>query len=160
VYEATAKPQLHHWLNTLAGQIDAAFSLTQEELYAVTKILSGMLENLDLEGRDDPAVIPTPLLAEMNSRYWAIQLHSVDRLSSHASAPRSRRDEDTVVSLDAWRNALVDQLLTAYPCISPIERVITYKTMDSLLDAIGVQFRSPKYIPESMIAHHNDAEGM
>lgn len=153
-------PQLHHWLNTIAGQIDAAYSLTQEELYATTKILNDLLGRLDLGSRPAPQVLPTALIAEMNSRYWAVQLHSSDRVGRRATSARLLSDGDTVISIDAWRNALVSQLTSAYPTLNPIERVIITKTFDSLLDALGVQYRAPKYIPEAAVIHHIDTEGL
>ena len=50
----------------------------------MSKVISGLLESLRIEERPAPKVIPTPLSAELSSSYWAIQLHSSDRLGSTA----------------------------------------------------------------------------
>lgn len=152
-------PRKHHWLNTIVGQIDAAFLLTQEELFATSKVVGELLDNIRIEDRGMPAVLPTPLVAELSTSYWAVQLHSTDRLGSHARNPRRVDDSDITVSLDVWRNSLSGLVLTAFPDMSPIERIIVAKTFDALLESLGVPNRAPRFIPDNAVMHFLDVEG-
>lgn len=153
-------PARHHWVNTIVGQIDSAFLLTYEELFAVEHAVVEMLDSLRIPSRGPAVSIPAPLAAEMTSQFWAVHLDSANRTEMLVNRPRAVREGDTVVSLDAWRNALSGLVTAAYPHLAPIERVLLAKSLDDMLADLGIPSRAARYIPESVIPHHLDSEDL
>lgn len=160
VTSEASSPARHHWVNTLVGQIDSAFLLTYEELFAVEHAVGELLNALRIPARGPAVSIPAPLAAEMTSQFWAVHLDSANRAEMLVNRPRAVREGDAVVSLDAWRNALSGLVTSAYPHLAPIERVLLTKSLDDMLSDLGIPSRAARYIPESVIPHHLDSEDL
>jgi hypothetical protein len=143
----------HVWLNTYVGILDAAFVLTDEEAYFCQDIVRNLLDTLNIPGRGPVAAIPVPLLSEAEHQTWSVHLHgSRDNLALHR--PREVVAGDTVVGVDAWREALVGMLTAAYPDLDAYERLAVAKVFDDLLVALGVPGRAARFLPENVVRAH------
>jgi len=140
----------HHWLNTIVGILDQAFYLTDEEQFYVIDIVKRMLESLSIPERGEPVVIPNQLALEMSSSLYSTQLAG-PRRSGVTRPIRATNHADMVVSLNAWVDSLLTMLTTAYPDLSPTERMVTAKVLSDLLDAIGVPDRAAAFFPDDVI---------
>jgi hypothetical protein len=139
----------HHWLNTYAGILDTAFYLSDEELFAVTQIVQKTLNLLRIPERGAPAALPAALSHEVQAGYYTHALQSRD-----TGVPRPVRhatENDCVASLEAWREALLTMLTTAYPDLGVEERLIVTKVFTDLLSNLGVPQRSAASHPDMVI---------
>lgn len=148
------KVERHHWVNVLVGVLDSAFHLTDQEQAATAAIVHKLLTNLHVPGRGTPVNLPIPVVQEMHSNLYSLQLESTRR----AATPREVRgttSHDSVVTIEAWREALESMLLSAYPNLRAEERIIMAKVFTDLLAAIGVPNRAAAHFPPSVVAAHN-----
>lgn len=142
----------HHWLSTYCGILDGAFYLSEEELYAVDDIIRKLLILLNVPGRSQPEQLPPALMHEVRASYYTIALGSRDSAVTRQVRPIT--DQDCVVSLEAWREALVGLLTTAYPDLDLSERLIVTKVFTDLLVNIGVPQRAAAFHPEMVVRAH------
>lgn len=140
----------HHWLNALVGMLDSAFRLTDQEQYFVADIVSKLLDFLDIPFRGMPASLPNAVAIEVESGQFALQLSS-PRETGIDRPVRPAVVSDIVVSVEAWRTALMQLLVSAYPELSGEERVMTAQVFDQLLTAIGVPDRLACFFPEEVV---------
>jgi len=147
----------HHWLNTIVGILDQAFSLTDEEQFYVIDIVNRMLESLYIPERGIPALIPTQVLLEISSGLYSAQLAG-PRASGVARPIRHASNRDMVVSVEAWVQALLSMLITASPDLSPVERMVSAKILSDLLDAIGVPDRAATFFPDDVVRIANEVD--
>jgi hypothetical protein len=146
-------PPRYVWLNTMVGILDAAFVLTDEEAFFCQEIVGRLLDTLNIPGRGAVAVLPSPVLAEMESSMWSVQLHGGrERMELHR--PRPVVAGDTVVSVDVWREALTGMLFNAYPDLDGYERLAVSKITDDMLVALGLPNRAARFLPADVVRSH------
>lgn len=139
----------HHWLNAVVGVIDAAWNLTAEEQYHVTRIVAVILDKLSIPERGAPAEIPAPIAMEVEGGFYSSQMH--DAALSQVERPvRALSSGDQTVAPDVWRTTLVELFTTAYPDLTGVERVWLTKTIGDLLGGIGVATRAPVWLSEDV----------
>jgi hypothetical protein len=160
VEEATVDPfdtwaERHHWLNALVGTLDAAFRLTEDEQFFVLDIVSRLLDSLDIPFRGEPAQLPATVAQEAASGLYSEQL-AAPRDSGLIRPVRPVNGSDMVVSVGAWRNALLGMLLTAYPGLEPVEKMVAAQVLDDLLAAVGVPDRRATFFPTEVVAAYRD----
>lgn len=136
------------WTTVYVGTLDAAFSLTEEELFGVATIVRKLLDRLHVEGRADPETLPMPVAHELTGMVYATAL---GRRLGIGSAVRPTTDEDCYASPEAWREALTRMLTTAYPELSPSERLFISKVFADLLRSLGVPQRAASCHPQMVI---------
>jgi hypothetical protein len=149
----------HAWLNTIVGMLDAAFILTDEELFFTQQIVRELLIALRIPSRGAPINVPTPLAAELNGSFWSVQLTSPGRDNTMLRRPRATQPFDTTVTLEAWRNTMVTLLVSAYPDLTPLEQLAATKVFDDLLAALGVPARAARFVPVDVVRAHLEVEG-
>ncbi len=145
-----------HWLNTVVGLIDASFYLSPEEQYASTKIITGLLDRLNIPDRGQPLVIPMPVVQEMHANYYSTALDTVN-----SGLPRQTRfvnNQDCVTSLEAWRSALEGMILQAYPDLSGDQRLLLAKVLNDWLAAVGIPNRAASFLPAQVLRAHRDLD--
>jgi hypothetical protein len=147
-------------LNTFVGLVDAAFVLTDEEVFFSQQIVRKLLDALHIPERGEPANIPTPLVAELDTQFWSLQLNGPGRDNADLRRPRAASPDDTVVTLEAWRNMLVNMLVGAYPDLDALEVVAATKVFDDLLVALGVPARAARFFPVDVVREHLEVEGL
>lgn len=150
--------QRHHWTNTIVGHLDAAFHLSDEELFDLECTVVDILDTLRIPDRGTPAAIPAALASEVTAQLWSAQLAGQCRDASRVTHARLSDANDAQVSLEAWRNALMTLITVPYPDLAPLERVLLTKTFDDALSDLGIPGRAASFIPEIVIPHHLDAE--
>lgn len=143
----------HTWTNTLVGVIDTAFALSEEELYFTEMIVQKMLAVLRIPERGEPVALPVAVAQELNGAVFSTLVHS-PRASGYFREARAVEPSDTVVTLEAWRQALLGLITAAYPELDPVETVYATQTMDDLLLAIGVPQRAAMYLPDEVVRAH------
>jgi len=139
----------HHWVNTLCGILDSAFYLDDAELVGVVEIVSKLLAYLHIPARGEPAALSPGLVSEATGSYYAISLSSRDY--GLVRAMRAAGGNDCVVSLEAWREALLRVFTTAYPDLNADERFVAVKVLTDLLAAIGVPGRAAAHHPQEVV---------
>jgi hypothetical protein len=147
------KAERHTWLNTILGTLDASFALSDEELYHSTIIVKRMLERLCIPERGDPDMLPSSLALEAEAGVFSAQLNG-PRNAGVQRVVRGVTESDTVVTLEAWRQALLSLITTAYPDLEPTERLFVVQTIDELLLALGVPERAASFIPDTVVRAH------
>jgi hypothetical protein len=140
----------HHWINTIVGTLDQAFHLTDEEQFYAIDIINRLLASLDIPDRSLPEVLPTPIVLEMASAIYSTQLAG-PRISGIIRPIRHSTTTDIVVSIEAWVEALLAMITTAYPDMTPNERFVSAKVLTDLLDAIGVPDRAALFYPDDVV---------
>lgn len=153
--QTPTRAERHHWLNTIVGVLDSAFWLNDEEQYFTIDIVARLLDSLGVPDRSDPDRLPPAVALEVSSGYYTVQLNS-PRDSGLARPPRAVTQTDMVVSVNAWNQALMSMLTTAYPDLEPVERVVSSKVFTDLLVAIGVPERAAAYFPDDVIRAYLD----
>lgn len=133
--------------------LDNSFSLQEEELYQIAISLRGMLEALSIPDRGEPAVVSAPLLLEHEGGAWAQALHG-PRDAGVPSYPRAASGRDTTVTLEAWRQALLSMITSAYPDLDDSEIMLAASTLDEVLLSLGVPERVAYYIPNEVVRAH------
>lgn len=152
----TDRVERHHWLTTYCGILDSAFYLAEEELYAVTDIIRKLLVVLRVPERSTPVYLPPAIAQEVTGQYYTLALAARD-----SGLPRQVRpvtDVDAVVSLEAWREALVGLVTTAYPDLSLEERLLTTKVFTDLLANIGVPNRAAAFHPQLVVSAYQEID--
>jgi hypothetical protein len=144
------KVERYHWLNTIVGILDQAFHLTEEEQVHVLDIVNRLLDSLAIPERGQPQLLPPQLLLEMSAGLYSSQL-AAPREVPITRTVRLAAPGDIVVSIEAWVEALLSMLTTAYPDLSPTERIVTAKVLADLLDAIGVPDRAAVFFPDDVV---------
>jgi hypothetical protein len=143
-----------HWLNTIVGVLDSSFYLTLEEQYTCTKIVSTLLDRLNIPARGKPTVLPMPIVQEVYANYYSLALET----SSTGMTRNIRRvtENDCVTSLEAWRIALESMFIQAYPDLDSYERTLLAKILHDLLAAIGVPQRAASHFPDAVLRAHRE----
>jgi hypothetical protein len=150
--------QRHHWLNTIVGILDAAFHLSEEEQFQVITVVRQVLEALRIPERGTAHSLPAPVALEIASAYYTVQL-SHSRSSGVVRPVRQAQASDMVVSAEAWRDAIVGMITSAYPELAPEERLFTAKIISDLLLALGVPNRAAAFFPDNVVrAYHASPE--
>jgi hypothetical protein len=150
--------QRHHWLNTIVGILDAAFHLSEEEQFQVITVVRQVLEALRIPERGAAHSLPAPVALEIASAYYTVQL-SHARNSGAVRPVRQAQAGDMVVSAEAWRDAIVGMISSAYPDLAPEERLFTAKVVADLLAALGVPYRAAAFFPDAVVrAYHASPE--
>lgn len=152
------QPLRHHWLNTIVGILDTAFYLTDEEQFFVIEIVQRLLTKLQIPERGNPVTLPLPVLLEITSSFYTVQLEG-PRDSNLRRPIREASGRDIVVDIEPWRQALVGLLITAYPDLEPLERVVATKIVTDLLMGIGVPKRAAAYYPDDVVRAYNESQG-
>jgi hypothetical protein len=147
------KIERHTWLNTILGMLDNSFSLQEEELYQVTTAVRSMLEALGIPERGEPDVVSSALLLEAEGSTWSQVLHG-PRNAGVPSYPRAVNGRDTTVTLEAWRQALLSMITSAYPSLDNDEILLAASTFDDILLSLGVPERVAYYIPNEVVRAH------
>lgn len=145
--------QRHHWLNAIVGYLDDAFALTEAEKLTAVAMLSDLLDFLQIPERGEPSARPPMLDAEL-----AGQLYSRRLLTERPSRPsRPVQAGDHVVPAQAWRNTIAAALQTGYPDLGPLDRIAIARTLDPLLEALGVPNRACRFLPHDTVIAARDS---
>jgi hypothetical protein len=145
----------YHWLNTIAGLLDAAFYLSEEEQFLVIDIVNRLLVNLRIPERGDVAEMPPALALEVKAGFYTTTL-SGPRESGVERPVRATGHGDVVVSVESWRQAFLDMLVTAYPSIEPFERMAVSKVLTDVLVALGVPERKAAFYPDAVVRAYQE----
>ena len=148
------KIQRHHWLNTYLGILDSVFFLSEEEQYHTIKIISSLLEAIKIPERGTPVLIPASVAVEAKNSYYSISLDARQK-SNFERHPRILDNGDLMVSIDAWRDSLLNMLTTAYPELEPEEKILCAKIFTELLVALGLPNRAAAYFPDDVVRAWN-----
>lgn len=146
----TNKVERHHWLNTFIGILDAAFHLTEIEQAQLIAIFRDLLVAVRVPERGEPEELPAALALEVTSNFFTISLAG-PRDSGVARPVRAVTQGDVVVSLEAWRTALVGMLTVAYPDMLPAERLLVDRVLTDVLSGIGVPQRAAEFLPGDVV---------
>ena len=133
--------------------LDNSFSLQEEELYMVTSAVRELLGSLNIPERGEPDVISAPLLLEAEGGAWSQALHG-PRDAGVPSYPRAAEKRDQKVTLEAWRQALLSIVTSAYPDLDDSEIMLAASTFDEILLSLGVPERVAYYIPNEVVRAH------
>lgn len=145
-----AVPDRDDWLNTYVGVLDQAFHLTETEQVYVISTLLGLLEVLRVPERSDPVTLPPAVALEVSDRFYT-RLLDGPRSSGVVRPVRFATGSDIVVSVEAWKEALVEMLTIAHVDITPSERLMAAKVFVELLAAIGVPGRAASFFPDEVV---------
>lgn len=148
------KIERHTWINTIVGVLDTAFSLSEEELYLTTVIVRRLLEGLRIPERGEPHTIPAAVAQEALAGVFSTLLNS-PRGVGLVREPRPIEEGDTVVTLEAWRQAVLGLITSAYPDLQPLEIVWATTTIDELLLGLGIPARAAAFFPDEVVRAHN-----
>ena len=148
------KIQRHHWLNTYLGILDSVFFLSEEEQYHTIKIISSLLEAIKIPERGTPVLIPASVAVEAKNSYYSISLDARQK-SNFERHPMIIDNSDLMVSIDAWRDSLLNMLTTAYPELEPEEKILSAKIFTELLVALGLPNRAAAYFPDDVVRAWN-----
>lgn len=150
-------PEQHHWINTIVGLLDQAFSLTDDEQVFAIGFVNKLLNFIQVPDRGDPAALPIPVVLEVSAHVYSTQLGSARDLDL-VRPIRAVRQGDVQVSVETWVEALLSLVLTAYPDLSPAERLVTAKSFRDLLDSIGVPDRAASFLPDDVVRISRDVD--
>lgn len=140
----------HHWLNALVGIIDGAFHLSDMEQLQVIGFVRRLLAALRIPERGEPRVLPSAVALEVSSGFYTVALNS-PRESGVVRPVRGTTEADMVVSVDAWRDALLGLLLTAYPDLLPEEKLVAGTVLTEILLGLGVPQRAAAFFPDAVV---------
>lgn len=143
----------HTWVNTIVGILDGAFSLNDEERFFTQDIVRRLLEALRIPDRARPEQVPAAVALEAEAGLYSVQLYE-PRDAGVVRHARVARPGDTVVTVEAWRQALVNLITDAYPRLDPLEVIAATKVFDDLLVALGVPTRAAAYFPDDVVRAH------
>lgn len=153
--ETAQTAQRHHWLNTIVGTLDAAFYLTDEEQFVTIDIVRRLLEALNIPDRSTPSRLPAAVALEAASGFYTNGLYG-PRESGLERPVRPANGGDIVVSVETWCQALMSMILSAYPDLEPLERVIATKVFSDLLAGIGLPHRAAAFFPDDVVRAYHD----
>lgn len=142
--------QRHHWLNTIVGILDSAFYLSEVEQLQVIGYVRRLLEALHIPERSVPRVVPAPVALEAASKFYTVVLAG-PRVSGIERRVRPVGSGDMVVSVEAWRDALLGLIQTAYPDLLPEEKVVAGTVLTEILLGLGVPQRAAAFFPEEVV---------
>lgn len=145
----------HHWINTIVGILDTAFHLSDEEQYFTVEILRRMLGALEIPGRSQPNRLPAAVALEVTSDFYNRQLHGTRRAGVRHPV-RAATGNDLVASVESWRQALMNLLISAYPDLDPVERMLIAKVFNDLLVALGLPDRAASFFPEDVVRAYQE----
>jgi hypothetical protein len=151
--ESVAEIERHTWLNSIVGMLDTTFQLTDEELFFTSQIVMRLLEALEIPERGEPSQIPAVVAVEAEAGVLSEQING----ARSAGVPRLARAigaADAVVTLEAWRQAILSLLTSAYPDLEPLEVAVATQILDELLVALGLPDRAALYFPDEVIRAH------
>lgn len=146
----STRVERHHWLNTFIGILDAAFHLTEIEQAHLIAIFRDLLVAVRVPERGAPEELPAALALEVTSNFFTISLAG-PRDSGVSRPVRPVAQGDVVVSLEAWRTALVGMLTVAYPDMLPAERLLADRVFTDVLAGIGVPQRAAEFLPGDVV---------
>lgn len=136
------------------GILDSAFALSEEELYFTTVIVKKLLEGLRIPERSgEGAVVPTAVAQEAHAGVFSTLVNS-PRDAGFFKEARGVASGDTVVTLEAWRQALLGLITTGFPDLEPVEVVWATSTIDDLLLGLGVPNRAAAFFPDEVVRAH------
>lgn len=141
--------QRHHWVNTVLGFLDATWHLTDSEMVQVSRIVSNLLDVLNIPDRGAPSKLPMPLMMEAAGGFYSSQVNSVAASSSQKPV-RAITSGDVTFEPDIWRAAISELFTTAYPDLDGYERLFLDRTIGDLLDALGIDTRAAQFISEDV----------
>jgi hypothetical protein len=147
------QPRRHDWLNTYLGLLDSAFHLTEEEQFQVLVILRRLLAALRVPQRGAPLELPPALVLELSTRFFTVGRGNASDGGLHRRV-RTAGHGDLVASVEAWRDALLHMLITAYPEMDAAERLTAAKVFEDVLTALGVPNRVAAFLPDDVIRAH------
>lgn len=150
-------PERHHWINTIVGLLDQAFNLTDDEQVFAIGFVDKLLDMLQVPDRGDPAALPIPVVLEVSAQVYTTQLSSTRELDV-VRPVRAVQPGDVQVSTETWVEALLSLIMSAYPDLSPTERLLTAKSFRDLLDAIGVPDRAATFLPDDVVRISRDVD--
>jgi hypothetical protein len=133
--------------------LDTAFQLTDEELFFTSQIVKRLLEALMIPERGQPAQIPAVVAVEAEAGILNEQINGA-RSAGVPRLARSVSQTDAVVNLEAWRQALLSLLTSAYPDLEPLEVAVATQILDELLVALGLPGRAALYFPDEVVRAH------
>jgi hypothetical protein len=133
--------------------LDTAFQLSDEELFFTSQIVKRLLEALRVPERGVPAQIPAIVALEAESGVISEMINGV-RSAGVPRMVRSVTPQDSAVTLEAWRQALLSMIVGAYPDLEPLEVAVATEILDELLSALGVPGRAALYFPDEVIRAH------
>jgi len=142
-------PDRSTWLAVYVGTLDNAFALSEEEVYGVTEIVRRLLTLLNVPDRATPRHLPMPVVHELVGAVYTTAL--AGRGTGVERDVRAATGLDCVASLEAWREALIGMLTTAYPDLSVQEKLLTTKVFTDLLASIGVPDRAASCHPQMVV---------
>jgi len=148
------KIERHHWINTYLGILDSVFFLSDEEQYHTIKIVTSLLTALNVPERGLPVLVPASVAVEAKNSYYSISLDARQK-SSFERHPRVLESNDITVSIDAWRDSLLNMLVTAYPDFQAEEKILAAKIFTELLEALGLPNRAAAYFPDDVVRAWN-----
>lgn len=145
------------WSNTIVGILDAAFHLSEEELFFTAEQVRQLLSGLRIPQRGTPTSLPASVALEAAAGLFSQQMHGPRDAGLHRPV-RAVSPADVVVTLEAWREALMGLFVAAYPTLDPYERLGATKILDELLVGLGIPYRAAAHVPaEVVLAHLNGA---
>lgn len=143
------------WINTFVGIIHTSFTLTDEEQYLTITILSKMFKAVNVPDRSQPKQLPAAIALEVNTGFYSRQTVASSEYSQTRSA-RKLQQGDLVASVESWRQALLNMILSAYPDITPDEKLFISKILNDLLVGLGLPMRAALYFPEDVVRAYQD----
>lgn len=154
---ASRDVERHHWVNTYLGILDAAYRLSDEEQLYCSSMIVQLLDLLDIPGRGTPETLPAALSLEVEGGFYTITLFG-PRDSGVRRPVRAADGADIAVSVEAWCQMLVQMLLSAYPELSPPDRMIAAKVFTDILTGIGVPNRAAAAFPEGLVRAYRETD--
>lgn len=148
--ERVRTAERHHWLNTIVGILDGAFFLSDAEQLQVIVYIRRLLEGLRIPERAPARLLPAPVALELASGMYTVALAG-PRQSGVKRSVRRVTSDDMVVSVDAWRDALLGMLNVAYPDLSGDERAAAGAVLSEILVGLGVPDRAAAFFPEEVV---------
>lgn len=147
---SASRIERHHWLNSLVGILDGAFHLSDMEQLQVIGYVRRLLTALRIPERGDPVVVPAAVALEAASGFYTVALNS-PRESNLTRNVRGVSEDDMVVSVDAWRDALLGLITTAYPDLLPEEKLVAGAVLTDILLGLGVPQRAASFFPDAVV---------
>lgn len=147
----------YHWLNTIAGILDQAFHLTDDEQVGVITIVGDLLDYLDIPGRGDPAHLPTPVASEVSAGLYSTQLSGAS-MQGFVRPVRRAVDGEIIASVETWREALLGLLTAAYPDLEPSSRLYASTVFANTLIALGLPARAANFFPDEVTRQYRSID--
>lgn len=124
--------------------------MSEMEQLQVIGFVRRLLEVLQIPERGNPRVLPAPVALELAAGLYTVQLAG-PRTSGVRRVVRRANKTDMVVSVDAWRDALLGLVTCAYTDLAPEERLAAAKVFTEILVGLGVPDRAAAFFPEEVV---------